>query len=148
MLRILAIIAPSTAASTSASSSTRNGALPPSSMGVFRTWSAAAFSRMRPTSVDPVKDTSRTRGSCSQRSTSGPERDVGTMLTTPSGTPASARMSASASMLSGVSEAGLTSTVQPAASAGAILRAPMAEGKFQGVTSATTPMGWCWTRIR
>ena len=40
---------------------------------------------------------------------------------------------ASSSMLSGVSWAGLTIMVQPAASAGPILRVPMANGKFQGV---------------
>ena len=39
-------------------------------------------------------------------------------------------------------------TVQPAASAGPILRVAMAAGKFQGVTSTETPIGWCSTRIR
>ena len=48
MLRILAIIAPSTAASRSASSNTRNGALPPSSIDVRRTLSAACSSSVRP----------------------------------------------------------------------------------------------------
>ena len=51
-------------------------------------------------------------------------------------------------MVSGVSEAGLTITVQPAASAGAILRVPMAAGKFHGVTSTATPAGLCCTRMR
>ena len=65
-------------------------------------------------------------------------------LTTPSGTPASARIGISASMVSGVSEAGLSTTGQPAASAGPILRVAMAAGKFHGVTSTAIPAGlWC-----
>ena len=46
-----------------------------------------------------------------------------------------------ASAVSGVSAAGLSTTVQPAARAGAILRVAMAAGKFHGVTSAATPTG-------
>ena len=63
MLRILAIIAPSTAASRSASSKTRNGALPPSSIETRRTCSAACAISFCPTSVEPVKDSLRVRGS-------------------------------------------------------------------------------------
>ena len=48
----------------------------------------------------------------------------------------------------GVSAAGLRTTVQPAASAGAILRVAMAAGKFHGVTSAATPTGRCVTMVR
>ena len=50
--------------------------------------------------------------------------------------------------MKGVSVAGFRTTVQPAASAGAILRAAMAAGKFQGVTRTATPIGWCSTRMR
>ncbi len=39
-------------------------------------------------------------------------------------------------------------TVHPAASAGPILRVAIAAGKFQGVTSTETPIGWCSTRMR
>ena len=63
MLRILAITAPSTAASTSASSKTRNGALPPSSIDTRRTLWADCSISFRPTSVEPVKDSLRSRGS-------------------------------------------------------------------------------------
>ena len=63
------------------------------------------------------------------------------MLSTPAGTPASCASSTRASEVSGVSSAGLQTTVQPAARAGAILRAIMAAGKFQGVMAATTPTG-------
>ena len=67
-------------------------------------------------------------------------------LTTPAGTPASSRIGISASMVSGVSEAGLSTTGQPAASAGPILRVAIAAGKFHGVTSTATPAGlWCTT---
>ena len=52
-----------------------------------------------------------------------------------------------ASAVSGVSEAGLSTTVQPAASAGPILRVAIAAGKFHGVTSTETPTGWRMTRI-
>ena len=62
-LRILAISAPSTAASTSASSKTRKGALPPSSIETRRTWSADCSMSVRPTSVEPVNESLRVRGS-------------------------------------------------------------------------------------
>ena len=55
-----------------------------------------------------------------------------TTLSTPSGSPASANVAASASIVSGVCCAGLTTIVQPAATAGPILRVPMASGKFHG----------------
>ena len=69
-------------------------------------------------------------------------------LTTPAGTPASSRIGISASMVSGVSEAGLSTTGQPAASAGPILRVAIAAGKFHGVTSTAMPAGLCCTRMR
>ncbi len=63
------------------------------------------------------------------------------MLSTPAGTPASSASLTKASDVSGVSSAGLQITVHPAASAGAILRAIIAAGKFHGVMAATTPTG-------
>ena len=69
-------------------------------------------------------------------------------LTTPAGTPASSRIGISASMVSGVSDAGFSTTVQPAASAGPILRVAIAAGKFHGVTSTATPAGLCCTTMR
>ena len=47
-----------------------------------------------------------------------------------------------------MSSAGLAITVQPAASAGAILRAIIAAGKFHGVITATTPTGSFNANIR
>src|SRR5260370_8693378 len=76
------------------------------------------------------------------------ERCDGMTLTTPFGTPASSNRLAMASAVSGVSEAGLRITVQPAANAGPILRVAIAAGKFQGVTKIETPTGCCNTKIR
>ena len=50
-------------------------------------------------------------------------------------------MSAKASALSGVWAAGLRIIVQPAASAGPILRVAMASGKFHGVMARHGPTG-------
>ena len=103
---------------------------------------------MRPTSVDPVKLSLRTRGSCSIAETICPDRRPGSTLTTPGGTPAAASRLAIASAVSGVSLAGLSTIVQPAASAGPILRVAIAAGKFHGVTSTQIPTGRRRTMIR
>ena len=71
-----------------------------------------------------------------------------TTLTTPSGSPASGRMSTRASIDSGVWCAGLMTLVHPAAMAGPILRVPMAIGKFHGVMSRHGPTGCLVTRNR
>ncbi|SIK99695.1 Uncharacterised protein [Mycobacteroides abscessus subsp. abscessus] len=73
---------------------------------------------------------------------------VGRIDSTPAGSPASANTWPSSSMVSGVSAAGLTIMVHPAASAGPILRVPMASGKFHGVMASVGPMGCLVTRIR
>ena len=57
--------------SRSASSNTTNGALPPSSIEQFTMQSAACCSRPRPTSVEPVNESLRTRGSWSIAETTG-----------------------------------------------------------------------------
>ena len=62
-------------------------------------------------------------------------------LTTPLGTPTSSRILTKYSVVSGVSVAGLITTVLPAASAGPILRVAMASGKFQGVMRKHGPTG-------
>ena len=64
-----------------------------------------------------------------------------TTLSTPAGSPASSRIRASMSIDSGVSLAGLTTIVQPAAIAGPILRVPIASGKFHGVMNTHGPTG-------
>jgi hypothetical protein len=55
--------------------------------------------------------------------------------------PASSAICSNRSEVSGVSSAGLSTTVLPPASAGASFQAAIVSGKFQGVISATTPSG-------
>ena len=93
-----------------------------------------------PTSVEPVNDSLRTLS----LPVSSPPTSLAlpvTTLKTPLGMPARSASSASASAEYGVKLAGLTTTVQPAASAGAHLRVIIALGKFQGVIAAHTPTG-------
>ena len=89
MLRILASIAPSTARSTSASSKTRNGALPPSSIDTRSSCSADCSTSILPTAVEPVKVSLRRRSSRISGSQTAPECVVVMTLRTPSGSPAS-----------------------------------------------------------
>ena len=63
------------------------------------------------------------------------------MLTTPGGRSACWQISAKISAVSGVVSAGLSTTVLPAASAGAIFHASISSGKFHGMTCAATPSG-------
>ncbi len=146
MLRNFAAIAPSTARSRSASSKTTNGALPPSSIEVRRTLTDACCSSFWPTGVEPVKESLRSRGSAMIGPDTALEVEVVNTLTTPLGSPASSRSFAKSSVVSGVSSAGLITTVQPAASAGATLRVAMASGKFHGVIRKHGPTG-CWDTI-
>ena len=62
-----------------------------------------------------------------------PELELVITFSTPPGRPASSRICATASALSGVAPAGFSTIVQPAATAGPILRVAIAAGKFQGV---------------
>src|SRR3954470_15212858 len=147
LLRYLEIIAPSTAASRSASSNTRNGALPPSSSDTFLMVWALWFISTAPTSVEPVKLILRTRlleVSSAPISLALPV----TILITPLGTPARSANSANAKAEYGVCVAGLMTTVQPAASAGAALRVIIAAGKFHGVIRPHTPIGCLITTRR
>lgn len=147
-LRNFAAMAPSTALSRSASAKTTNGALPPSSSETRSTFCAACAPSCRPTGVDPVKLSLRRRGSAMSGPVTSAAFVVGITLRTPAGSPASASSSAKRSVVSGVRSAGLMTTVQPAASAGAILRVAIASGKFHGVMSSTGPTGCCDTIMR
>ena len=89
VLRYLEAMAPSTAASRSASSKTMKGALPPSSMETFLTVPAQAAISCLPTSVEPVKVSLRTRGLAVSSPPMAPEEPVMT-LKTPLGMPARA----------------------------------------------------------
>lgn len=70
------------------------------------------------------------------------------MFNTPAGIPACSARTPSARAESGVSSEGRATMVQPVAKAGAILRASMALGKFQGVIAPTTPTGCFSTMMR
>ena len=96
-----------------------------------------------PTGVDPVNESLRSRGSAMIGPDTAPEVVVVTTLTTPAGRPASTSSCTNARVVSGVSSAGLMTTVHPAASAGAILRVAIARGKFHGVMKKHGPTG-CW----
>ena len=93
----------------------------------------------RPTGVEPVKATLATWGWRTRASPTAPPPV--TRLTTPAGTPAAATASRTMRIDSGVGEAGLMTTVQPASSAGASLMTTRLMGKFHGAMSAQTPTG-------
>ena len=148
LLRIFAGIAAATATSMDAEGMSRNGALPPSSIEVRKTPSAACLSRTRPTSVEPVNVSLRNRRSGRSASDTDFDFELVITLTTPSGSPASDSACMNMRVVSGVADAGLSTTVQPAASAGATLRVPIASGKFQGVIARTGPTGFFIVRTR
>ena len=122
MLRNERFTPSATARSRSASVKTTMGVWPPSSrISFFR--SAAAW-RMRcwPTSVEPVKAIMRVSGWVISAS---PTVELGpvTTLMAPAGNPASPIMAQKSVVASGALRGGLTTTVQPAASAGATFQA-------------------------
>ncbi len=114
-------------------------ALPPSSSVTFFRLPATTRAMPRPTSVEPVKATLSTSG-CAIRAAPVSPAPV-TMLTTPGGSSACRQISAKASAVSGVVSAGLSTTVLPQASAGAIFQASISSGKFHGMTWPATPSG-------
>ena len=95
-----------------------------------------------------MKESLRARPSRISGSMTPPASDVVTRFSTPAGSPTSARIAASACIDSGVCAAGLTTIAHPAATAGPILRVPIAIGKFHGVISSETPTGCFCTRKR
>ena len=114
-------------------------ALPPSSSVSALSVPAIARWIRLPISVEPVNATLATSlwvARCMPISP-GPV----TMLTTPGGRSAWRHTSANRSADSGVVEAGLRTTVLPAASAGAIFHASISSGKFHGMICAATPSG-------
>ena len=123
------------------------GDFPPSSSE--SRFSVPAASRMipLPTSVEPVKAILSTRGSRTIAIPTWPPGPV-TTLNTPSGRPASRVRSANLSAVSGVSDAGLSTTVLPAARAGAIFHDASRNGKFHGTIAPTTPMGWRSVKVK
>ena len=106
------------AISTSASAAMITGVALPSSRLTFF-FGARSF-RPQPTPLEPVNVIALTRSSSTRTS---PISDEGpaTTLSQPAGRPASSSSSARSSAESGVALAGLSTTAQPAASAGASL---------------------------
>ncbi len=138
-LKKMPLTMPSTAWSIGASSKTMLAALPPSSSVTFLRVPATERAIALPTSVEPVNATLSTPA-CSTSARPVSPAPV-TMLTTPGGRSACWQISANSSAVSGVVSAGLSTTVLPAASAGAIFHASMSSGKFHGMTWAATPSG-------
>ena len=103
--------------------------------------SAAALTICLPTAVEPVSEILRTTGEAISVGVMSAALPV-KRPTTPTGTPASWQHLTSAMIEPGVSCDGRQITEQPAASAGATLRAISATGKFHAAKAATTPTGW------
>jgi hypothetical protein len=93
-----------------------------------------------PISVEPVNATFSTSG-CAVMAAPAVWPYPVRRLTTPSGTPASWISRLSRSAESGVSSAGLTTMLQPAASAGASLAQALKMGPFHGKIRPTTLYG-------
>ena len=101
----------------------------------------------RPTLVPPVK-AMRLMSGCRTSASPTTEPLPGSTLMMPSGTPARWAMRASSMAMRGVISAGLNTTAQPAASAGASFCASLAIGEFQGVMAPTTPSGSCTLMVK
>jgi hypothetical protein len=116
------------------------GDLPPSSSETRFIVRAAVSYTLIPVTSEPVKVTLATSG-CSTRAlpTSGPKPV--TTLKTPAGRPACSARAANSSVLTEANSDGFTTTVHPAARAGAHLTAVNHSGEFQAVRAATTPIG-------
>lgn len=107
------------------------GALPPSSKLIFLIVPLDCDINSRPTGVDLVKEIFRiTLDLQSSSPICGVLSSAVTMLITLGGTPARVASTANAFAENGVSPGDFNTTVQPAASAGAILRVTMPAGKF------------------
>ena len=104
--------------SSGASSNTTNADLPPSSRVTFLMVSAASAATRLPARTDPVKLTMSTIGCDAIASPTAGPYPV-TMLSTPAGRPMASQASASSRAFSGATSLGFSTTVQPAASAGA-----------------------------
>ena len=114
-------------------------ALPPSSSVSLVPVPASSRWIALPTSVEPVNAILSTP-SCFTSSAPVRPSPV-TMLTTPGGSSAWRRTSQKSSAVSGVVSAGLSTTVFPAASAGATFHASISSGKFHGMIWPATPSG-------
>ena len=124
---ITPVNAQSTAASTSASGNTNIADLPPSSNDTARGPVAAAAITRRAVGALPVNASLSTFG-CSARAAPATGPSPGHTLRAPAGSPASASIAARTRHDSGASSDGLSTTAQPAASAGSTFHTPMSRG--------------------
>jgi hypothetical protein len=131
---------PLAAASRSASAKTICGDFPPSSRVTRFRFATAACATLAPVAVDPVNAILSTPGCAASASPVVRSQPV-TTLSTPAGSPASCRISANTTVDAGECSDGLTTIVQPAASAGASLKVSSSSGEFHGVIAPTTPTG-------
>src|SRR3954469_19794334 len=130
----------SSARSRSASSNTITGFLPPSSKCTRFKVGAPCAMMAEPVALSPTKPIALMAG-CSVSALPASSPKPCTVLRTPSGTPACLTICASKSAVTGDHSAGLCTTVQPAASAGAIFQVDSMNGVFQGVITPTGPIG-------
>ena len=107
---------------------------------------AAAAPTTPPTAVDPVRETMSTSGCVANASPSAAPAPL-IMLNTPAGKPASSTASAKSRAESGESWLGLSTMVQPAASAGPTLQVTWFIGQFHGASRAHTPTGSRMMRV-
>ena len=133
-------MAPITAASMSASSNTMLGDLPPSSSETCLKLRAAISLIRWPVTSEPVKLIFATSGCSTSRAPASAPSPV-TTFTTPGGKPASSSSAINSSVETEVNSDGFTTTVQPAASAGASFHDSSSSGLFHGVITPTTPIG-------
>ncbi len=96
---------------------------------------AACAASSTPTSVLPVKVSLRIAGSSKNTDETSAGSTVVITWNTSAGPPASRHNSSRRIAVSGDCSAGFSTTVQPAARAGAALRVTIAAGKFHGVTA-------------
>ena len=131
----------SSARSRLASSNTMTGFLPPSSKCTrFRV--GAPWAMMRAPVADSPTKAMALMASCSVSALPASSPMPCTVFRTPGGNPASLHISASSCAVSGLHSAGLCTTVQPAARAGAIFQVDSMKGVFHGVITPTGPIGW------
>ena len=134
------------ASETSAPGRMMHAFLPPSSSVTRCIVAAAPRAMAAPAAGEPVKETLATPA---WRASAAPvARSPGSTPTTPGGRPASTARAPRCSALSGVCSAGLMTTVQPAASAGASLATAESSGKLKGRIAATTPIGSACVKAR
>src|ERR1700761_3935061 len=130
----------SSARSRSASSNTTTGFLPPSSKCTRFSVFAPCAMIAEPVALSPTNPMALIAG-CSVSALPASSPMPCTVLSTPSGRPACFASFANRSAVTGDHSAGLCTTVQPAASAGAIFQVESMNGVFHGVITPTGPIG-------